>query len=78
MKPPAYATKTGFSFNLDFLTGVLSSLKPGQLFNFTTLNKRSILDGAQQVAVIKALSTELALIQGPPGPGKSYTGYIDH
>jgi hypothetical protein len=75
-KPPAYATKRGFSFNLDVLAGtsVPLTLKPGQAFDFTKLAGRSTLDEAQQFAVIQALSTGLALIQGPPGTGKSYTG----
>ena len=74
IKPPAYATKGGFSFNLDVLAGVPLTLKPGQAFDFTKLDGGSTLDEAQQFAVIQALSTELALIQGPPGTGKSYTG----
>ncbi|PQE06276.1 NFX1-type zinc finger-containing 1 protein [Rutstroemia sp. NJR-2017a BBW] len=59
LKPPAYATKREFTFNLDILAGTPLS---------------STLDDTQQHAVIRALSTELALIQGPPGTGKSYTG----
>ncbi|KAL9119512.1 MAG: hypothetical protein Q9187_003935 [Circinaria calcarea] len=74
IKPPAYATKRGFSFNLDVLAGVPLTLKPGQSFDFTKLDEGSTLDEAQQFAVIQALSTGLALIQGPPGTGKSYTG----
>jgi hypothetical protein len=74
VKPPAYATKRGFSFNLDILAGVPLTLTPGQPFDFTKLGGGSTLDKAQQFAVIQALSTGLALIQGPPGTGKSYTG----
>ncbi|PQE31568.1 nf-x1 finger and helicase domain protein [Rutstroemia sp. NJR-2017a WRK4] len=74
MKPPAYATKREFAFNLDILAGTPLSLTPGRSFDFTKLNGGSTLDEAQQRAVIRALSTELALIQGPPGTGKSYTG----
>ncbi|WPG98204.1 Hypothetical protein R9X50_00099100 [Acrodontium crateriforme] len=74
VRPPAYATKTGFSFNLDVLAGVPLILKPGEAFDFTKLDGGSTLDEAQQFAVIQALSTGLALIQGPPGTGKSYTG----
>ncbi|KAH6711711.1 hypothetical protein BKA61DRAFT_693590 [Leptodontidium sp. MPI-SDFR-AT-0119] len=74
IKPPAYATKRGFSFNLDVLSGVPLTLTPGQSFDFTKLDGGSTLDEAQQFAVIQALSTGLALIQGPPGTGKSYTG----
>jgi hypothetical protein len=71
VKPLAYATKRGFSFNLDVLAGVPLTLKPGQAFDFTKLDGGSTLDEAQQFAVIQALSTGLALIQGPPGTGKS-------
>jgi hypothetical protein len=71
VKPPAYATKRGFSFNLNVLAGVPLTLKPGQAFDLTKLDGGSTLDEAQQVAVIQALSTGLALIQGPPGTGKS-------
>jgi hypothetical protein len=71
IKPPAYATKRGFSFNLDVLAGVLLTLKPGRSFDFTKLDGGFTLDEAQQFAVIQALSTGLALIQGPPGTGKS-------
>ncbi|TGO16135.1 hypothetical protein BPAE_0516g00020 [Botrytis paeoniae] len=74
VKPPAYATKRGFSFNLEVLAGVPLTLKPGQPFDFTKLDAGSTLDEAQQFAVVQALSTGLALIQGPPGTGKSYTG----
>ncbi|TGO63802.1 hypothetical protein BELL_1063g00010 [Botrytis elliptica] len=74
VKPPAYATRRGFSFNLEVLAGVPLTLKPGQPFDFTQLNLGSTLDRAQQFAVVQALSTGLALIQGPPGTGKSYTG----
>ena len=74
MKPPAYATKRGFTYNLDVLAGVPLTLTPGQWFDFTKLSGGSTLDEAQQFAVIQALSTGLALIQGPPGTGKSYTG----
>ncbi|TGO06847.1 hypothetical protein BTUL_0451g00010 [Botrytis tulipae] len=74
VKPPAYATRRGFSFNLEVLAGVPLTLKPGQPFDFTQLDTGSTLDRAQQFAVVQALSTGLALIQGPPGTGKSYTG----
>ncbi|KAL9132322.1 MAG: hypothetical protein Q9175_006504 [Cornicularia normoerica] len=73
IQPPAYASRRGFSFNLDVLTGVPLTLSPRKAFDFTKLDGGS-LDEAQQFAVIQALSTGLALIQGPPGTGKSYTG----
>lgn len=74
IKPSAYATKRGFSFNLDVLAGVPLTLKPGQSFKYAKLDGGSTLDEAQQFAVVQALSTGLALIQGPPGTEKSYTG----
>jgi hypothetical protein len=73
VKPPAYATKRGFSFNLDVIAGVPIALKPGEPFDFAKL-AGSTLDEAQQFAVVQALSAGLALVQGPPGTGKSYTG----
>jgi len=76
IKPSTYATKKGFSFNLDVLAGVPLTLKPGQSFDFTKLDGGSTLDEAQQFAVIQALTTGLTLIQGPPGTGKSYTGKV--
>lgn len=74
IKPPAYATRRGFSFDLDVLAGVPLTLTPGEPFDFTKLGEGSTLDDAQQLAVIHSLSTGLALVQGPPGCGKSYTG----
>ena len=74
IQPPAYASRRGFSFNLDVLAGVPLTLNPRKPFDFTKLDGGSTLDQAQQFAVIQALSTGLALIQGPPGTGKSYTG----
>jgi hypothetical protein len=74
IKPPAYATKRGFSFNLDVLAGAPLVLKPGNPFDFTKLGEGSTLDEAQQFAVVQALSAGMALVQGPPGTGKSYTG----
>ena len=73
-KPPVYTAKKGFGFNLEILAGVPLTLIPGQPFDYAKLEDGSSLDEAQQFAVVKALSTELALIQGPPGTGKSYTG----
>lgn len=75
-QPPAYATKRGFSFDLEVLAGVPLTLKPGQAFDFIKLDGGSTLDEAQQFAVVQALSTGLALVQGPPGTGKSYTGEV--
>ncbi|OBT86929.1 hypothetical protein VE02_04370 [Pseudogymnoascus sp. 03VT05] len=38
IKPPAYATKRGFSFNLDVLASVPLTLKPGEVFDFAKLD----------------------------------------
>jgi len=46
VKPLVYATKKGFSFNLNVLVGVLLTLKPGQVFDFTKLDGGSTLDEA--------------------------------
>ncbi len=46
IKPLAYATKRGFSFNLDVLAGVPLTLKLGQSFNFTKLDGGFTLDEA--------------------------------
>ncbi|KAH6668504.1 AAA domain-containing protein [Halenospora varia] len=66
IKPPTYTTRRGFVFNLDVLAGEPLTLTPGKRFDFEKLRKGSTLDEAQQVAVVRALSTGLALIQGPP------------
>ncbi len=73
-KPPAYASKRGFTFKLDALAGGPLTLTPGKQFDYNKLNEGGILDKAQQFALVQGLSTALALIQGPPGTGKSYTG----
>jgi superfamily II DNA or RNA helicase len=75
MRPPAYAQRRGFRFNLsDLAGGEPLVLTPGEPFDFDKLRKTSTLDEAQQIAVVQALSTGLTLIQGPSGTGKSYTG----
>jgi hypothetical protein len=72
IQPPAYAARRGFAFNLDVLAGGPLTLSPGKAFDFNKLEEGSTLDEAQRDAVIRALSTGLALIQGPPGTGKSH------
>lgn len=72
---PVYSCRPGFTFNLKTLTGeVQLRLTSEQLFNNTTLHENSTLDDAQQLFTINALRSCLALIQGPSGTGKSYTG----
>lgn len=68
IKPPAYTTRSGFQFNLDVLAKGLT-LTPSQAFDYVKFGGGSTLDEAQQFAVVQALSTGLALIQGPPGTG---------
>lgn len=75
LKPPTYAIRPGFVYNLDILAPETSlTLAPAKPFDFTKLTNGSTLDEAQQRAIIQALSSCLAMIQGPPGTGKSYTG----
>ena len=75
MKPPAYARRPGFAYDLSPLTGGEPlRFVPGQAFDHEKLEKTTLLDPAQQLAALHALSNDLALIQGPPGTGKSYTG----
>ncbi|TGJ82142.1 hypothetical protein E0Z10_g6593 [Xylaria hypoxylon] len=74
--PPQYATKAGFSFNLECLAkdGTKLSFSPTQHLDPKTLTQHSTLDETQSSALLDSLSRGLALIQGPPGTGKSYTG----
>ncbi|KAK1056339.1 hypothetical protein LTR74_014999 [Friedmanniomyces endolithicus] len=76
--PPTYATKPGFSFDLSSITDAESALHltPGTNTEDTIdqLARRSTLDQGQAEAVVRPLSRSLALIQGPPGTGESYTG----
>lgn len=74
IRPPAYASRRGFRFDLEVLARMPLTLTPGKAFDFDKLAEGSTLDDAQQSAVVDALSRGLALIQGPPGTGKSYTG----
>ena len=74
--PPAY-TLGNFRFNLDSLVGkdnnhlTLSTTRP---YDAGTLQDKSTLDKTQSETLINALKSSLALIQDPPGTGKSYTG----
>ncbi|KAH7139766.1 hypothetical protein B0J13DRAFT_638737 [Dactylonectria estremocensis] len=66
IKPPQYATKAGFVFDLSSITTGKEAhvMSPQQPLDPTQLAALSSLDPTQ----------ELSLIQGPPGTGKSYTG----
>ncbi len=71
---PAYATQSGFVFDLGSITTDKNNLylSPDHDFDCADLKSQSTLDDAQVSALIRALSRNLALIQGPPGTGKSY------
>ncbi|WEW54842.1 hypothetical protein PRK78_000268 [Emydomyces testavorans] len=74
--PPVYATNPGFSFDLRCLMKDRSSLEVqhSQPVDLKRLQKNSILDDAQAVALVSTLQRRIGLIQGPPGTGKSFTG----
>ena len=74
--PPPYALREEFRFDLScFLTdGGYLILSPGKRFDHQALLRGSTLDKAQAAALVDALCRSLALIQGPLGTGKSYTG----
>ena len=66
LEPPLYARKQGFSYDLEPLTnGTSFKFTPGQTFDYDALQAETTLDPAQQASVLHALSSELALIQGP-------------
>ncbi len=70
---PAYSRRPGFTFNLETLIeGERLRLTLEQPFDDTTLCEKSTFDDAQQLSIINALRSCLALIQGSPGIGKSY------
>ena len=73
---PRYATATGFSFDMSSLVekGEDLILSPSTAFDFATLERNSTLDAGQQSAIVHALTHRLALVRGPPGTGKSFTG----
>lgn len=74
--PPLYAQRPGFRFNLRCLT------RDGQDFWYSPndppepdrLSLVSPLDPTQSLALLNSLRRGLALTEGPPGTGKSFTG----
>lgn len=76
LDPPAYSLAPNFRFNLRSLMKDRSDLwlSPRGEFDMEKLRAGSTLDDKQALALVRGLSTELALIQGPPGTGKSYVG----
>jgi hypothetical protein len=76
VQPPQYARKAGFSFDLTCLTtdGQPFQLSPQNPPSPQVISERTLLDETQSQALLDTLSRELALIQGPPETGKSFTG----
>ena len=54
--------------------GRAPSLSPREAFDLDQLRQQSTLDEKQAMALTEALNPGLALIQGPTGTGKSFTG----
>ena len=70
---PTYTRQPGFRFDLSsIMTTNPLKLRPGKAFDIKSLMDDSTLDETQSKAIINALSRRFALIQGPPGIGKSY------
>ncbi|KAK7424141.1 hypothetical protein QQZ08_008747 [Neonectria magnoliae] len=76
VKPPQYARKAGFTFDLSCLTTdkIPFTMNPRSPPTPGALASQSTLDPTQSAGLLNTLSRELSLIQGPPGTGKSYTG----
>lgn len=78
IQPPNYATRPGFEFDLSAVTtgGEALRFTPGRDIEglAAELAQHSSLDHGQAKAVVSSLSRSLALIQAPPGTGKSYHG----
>lgn len=79
VRPPNYATRPGFKYNL---SSIITTDEDELRFAATDsvediadkLCETSTLDRGQSRAVLSSLAQSVALIQGPPGSGKSYTG----
>lgn len=74
--PSSYALHERFRFDLSCVLtdGRQLTLSPKEQFDFQALRQGSTLDEAQGLAIVDALSRNLALIQGPPGSGERFTG----
>ncbi|CAG8498535.1 6255_t:CDS:10, partial [Acaulospora morrowiae] len=83
--PPIYSRAPGFNFDLSVL---LNDKNRELLLDFEHLQPEnnviedlktySSLDETQARALVSALSREVALIEGPPGTGKTYIGLLNH
>ncbi|KAI9188976.1 hypothetical protein H9P43_000398 [Blastocladiella emersonii ATCC 22665] len=81
---PLYARSPGFRFDLSFLAKpddpedgpiYFTPSRDGELDEVTaTLARRSKLDESQASALLRALSSNVSCIEGPPGTGKSHVG----
>jgi len=70
----AYSRRRDFAFSLNSLTEEEPlKLKSEKQFDYQMLRSKFTLDDAQQIFTVNALSRCLALIQGSPDIGKSYT-----
>ncbi|KAG0278677.1 hypothetical protein BGZ95_003405 [Linnemannia exigua] len=78
--PPRYATTPKFKFDLSVLlrNGGICQLdvrdKSSVDRAVTVLREHSSLDNTQGLALVEALGREIALINGPPGTGKTKIG----
>lgn len=71
---PAYAQAPGFEFNLDCLVqdGQTFRLDPSHVPSTAQMPSFPDLGPYQTEALLQSLSTEVSLIEGQPGTGKSY------
>ncbi|RHZ73578.1 hypothetical protein Glove_230g78 [Diversispora epigaea] len=83
VNPPIYTIAPNFRFNLATLLdpksrdqNVYLNVSDSQSHNdvIKTLINGSTLDESQAKALVSSLCREVALIEGPPGTGKSYVG----
>ncbi|KAF4124507.1 Superfamily I DNA and/or RNA helicase [Geosmithia morbida] len=76
IEPPQYARRPGFRFNLKCLTENNQDFwySPNDIPDAQALARVSMLDPTQSQALLNCLRRELALTEGPPGTGKSFTG----
>ncbi|CAG8458390.1 7466_t:CDS:10 [Acaulospora morrowiae] len=80
--PPIYSRAPGFKFDLSVLLGgsvnrrLLLDVRNRRSENdaIEDLKARTTLDETQAQALVSALSREVALIEGPPGTGKTFIG----
>ncbi|CAG8518815.1 4362_t:CDS:10 [Funneliformis mosseae] len=80
VEPPMYTRAPGFEFDLSILCDKQQTLKlnVGDTGSYDEVAKKvneySKLDETQAKALISALTREIALIEGPPGTGKTVVG----